>query len=88
MEPEASLTPNPADPKVLKSALKAFKKRMKVMRLDKESGKIGGPLSSGKSSGIVGINPPSQFPKEVWDALVKQGRLKYEGDGLYGLIEG
>ncbi len=72
-------------PGALKGALKCFRKRIKAIRLDKESGKIGGPLSSGKSSGIVGITPPSQYPREVWDALVKEGRLTYEGNGTYGL---
>lgn len=70
----------------LKGALKAFKKRLRLMRLDKESGKIGGPLSTGKASGIVAINPPTQFPREIWDELVKQGKLKYEGHGLYELV--
>ena len=71
----------------LKGALKAFKKRIKVMRLDNESGKIGGPLSSGKTSGIVAITPPSQFPREIWDELVKLGKLEYDGNGLFKLIE-
>jgi len=84
-------TPAPATPQVftpgdLKGALKAFKKRLRLMRLDKESGKIGGPLSTGKSSGIVAINPPTQFPREIWPELVKQGKLKYEGQGLYELV--
>jgi hypothetical protein len=79
--------PAPLNPGQMKGALKAFKKRLNVMRLDKESGKITGPLSSGRSSGIVAITPPSQFPREVWDELVKQGKLKYEGQGLYELVE-
>jgi hypothetical protein len=33
----------------------------------------------------VGIVPPRQFPQASWDELVKQGRLKYLGDGLYGM---
>jgi hypothetical protein len=77
--------PTPGD---LKGALKAFKKRIKVMRLDNESGKIGGPLSGGRSSSIVAITPPSQFPQAVWDELVKQGKLTYEGHGTYQLVEG
>ena len=76
--PAPGTSPTPGE---LKGALKAFKKRLKVMRLDKESGKIGGPLSTGKSSGIVAITPPSQFRQEIWDELVKQGKLKYEGHG-------
>ena len=57
------------------------------MRLDDESGKIGGPLSGGKASGIVAITPPAQYPREVWDELVKLGKLGYEGDGLFKLLE-
>lgn len=87
-ENEVPPAPAPAfTPQELKGALKAFKKRIKVMRLDKESGKITGPLSSGRTSGIVAITPPSQFPPEIWDALAKQGRLKYGGNGLYELAE-
>jgi hypothetical protein len=69
----------------LKMAMKAFKKRLKLMRLDEES-KVGvGPMSGGKGSGIVGITPPDQYPQAVWDELVKQGRLKSAGQGLYAL---
>jgi hypothetical protein len=85
--PAAPSSPVPTfTPGDLKGALKAFKKRLRLMRLDKESGKIGGPLSTGKSSGIVAINPPTQFPREIWPELVKQGKLKYEGQGLYELV--
>ena len=72
-------------PEVLKSAYHAFKKRWKLTRLDYES-KIGrGPMSSGQKSSIVGIVPPSQFPAKVWEELVKQGRLKYAGNGQYSI---
>ncbi len=71
----------------LKGALKAFKKRLKAMKLDSESGKITGPLSSGRSSAIQAITPPSQFPKEIWEELVKMGKLKYEGYGTYELLD-
>jgi hypothetical protein len=71
----------------LKAALKAFKKRLKLTRLDAESGLGGGPLSSGRGSGIVAINPPSQFPPAVWDELIKQGKLKKLGGGTYELVE-
>ena len=69
----------------LKHALKAFKKRLKLTRLDHES-KLGyGPMTKGSSgkSGIVGITPPNQFPQAIWDELTKQGKLKYIGQGLY-----
>jgi len=70
----------------LRRAMKAFKKRLKVMRLDDESKLGGGPLSSGRDSGLVAIRPPDTFPQEVWDALVAQGRLEEEGHGLYAIV--
>jgi hypothetical protein len=70
---------------VLKSAYNAFKKRWKLTRLDYES-RIGrGPLSAGSRSAIVGIAAPKEFPRAVWDELVKQGRLKKAGSGLYAM---
>jgi hypothetical protein len=71
----------------LKRAFKAFKKRLKVTQLDAESTIAGGPLSSGRSSGIVAIVPPSGFPQTIWDELVRQGRLKKAGHGMYELGE-
>jgi hypothetical protein len=86
-EPNMSTIDQPPTPQDLKMALKAFKKRLKLMRLDEES-KVGvGPMSSGKGSGIVGITPPDQYPQAVWDELVKQGRLKPAGHGLYSLVQ-
>jgi hypothetical protein len=72
-------------PQELKLALKAFKKRLKLTRLDSES-KLGvGPMSSGPGWGVVGITPPNQYPQAVWDELVKQGKLKPAGHGMYSL---
>ena len=71
-----------------KRALKAFKKRLKLTRLEDESQLRRSPLSSGRSSGIVAITPPNQFPQAVWDELVRQGKLKAVGRGMYELIEG
>jgi hypothetical protein len=88
-EGDAPLNPNdPTSPETLKSALKAFRKRLKLTRLDAES-KLGGgrPVTSGKASGIVAIQPPSQFPRSVWDELAKQGKLKYTGNGFFELLE-
>ncbi|MHC5040471.1 MAG: hypothetical protein ACYTHM_24430 [Planctomycetota bacterium] len=73
-------------PANLKKALRAFKKRLKLQRLDQESGLAGGPCSSGRSSSIVAIRPPNQFSREVWDKLVEMGKLTTEGNGLYGLV--
>jgi hypothetical protein len=63
--------------------MKAFKKRLKLARLDAESGLGRGAMSSGRRSGIVSIVPPDQYHKAVWDELVRRGRLKYVGHGLY-----
>ncbi|MCB9851401.1 MAG: hypothetical protein H6817_11935 [Phycisphaerales bacterium] len=67
----------------LRKAMKAFKKRLKLSRLDAESSLGRGATSSGHPSGIVSIIPPNQYPKAVWDELVRLGRLKYVGQGLY-----
>ncbi len=72
-------------PEELRRALKAFKKRLKLARLDDESSLSVGPMSGGKSSSIVAVMPPNQYPKPVWDELVAKGRLVYAGQGLYQL---
>ena len=75
----------PPTPEELKRALKAFKKRLKLTRLDQESNLGGGPMSGGRDSGIVAIRPPDQYPRVVWETLVEQGRLKHAGHGQYEL---
>jgi len=85
LEPEPSSASVSPTPEELRNALKAFKKRLKLTRLDDESSLGHGPMSGGKSSGIVAIMPPNQYPRVVWDELVKQGKLKYAGQGLYQL---
>ena len=57
----------------LKGAFKAYKKRLKLTRLDEESRIGGGPLSGGHRSDIVAITPPNQYPQSVWDELVARG---------------
>jgi hypothetical protein len=85
-EPTGSSSPTASpNPDELRKAIKAFKKRLKLARLDDESRLGHGPMSTCGKSGIVSIQPPSQFPQTVWDELVKQGRLKYVGHGLYEL---
>jgi len=72
----------------LKRAYQAFKKRMKLTRLDDES-KVGhGPMSGGGRSGVVAISPPNQYPKEIWQELCKQGKLKQAGHGMYEMVGG
>ncbi len=70
-------------PEELRKALHAFKKRLKLARLDDESRLGHGAMSKGGKSGIQAIQPPVQYPKAVWDELVRQGRLRYVGHGLY-----
>ncbi len=86
-ESEPSTPSDSPTPEELRKAMKAFKKRLKLTRLDAESGLGRGPMSGGKSSGIVAVMPPNQYPKAVWDKLVAQGRLKYAGQGLYQLAD-
>jgi hypothetical protein len=73
------------DREVLKRALKAFRKSLKVTRLDADSSIGGGPMSSGRDSAIVGIVPPPRYPREVWDELVRQKRLTGGKQGIYEL---
>lgn len=77
----------PPDRAILKRALKAFRKRIKLQKLDDESKMGGGPFSGGRSSRIAAIQPPQQYPAEVWDELARRGRLRDEGDGFYDLAE-
>lgn len=83
----AESTPAGPSPETLKAALKAFKKRIKLTQLDQDSRVGKSPLTSGRST-ILSISPPNQYPTEVWDALVAQGKLKYAGQGMYELKAG
>ncbi len=78
---------SPPPPEKLKAALKAFRKRLKLTRLDDESALRGGHTTSGRPSGIVAITPPNDFPDEVWEELARQGKLKKAGRGMYELVE-
>ena len=64
----AAPQPDPAARKEeLRLAMKAFRKRLKLTKLDDES-RIGhGPMSGGGKSGVVAITPPNQFGKDVWE---------------------
>lgn len=86
-DPEATPTPEPPSKEELRLAMKAFRKRMKLARLDDESRMGYGPTSSGQRSRIAAITPPNQFPRAVWQELAKQGKLKHDGGGLYSLVE-
>lgn len=87
-EAEATPSPAPISPEVLKLAFQAFKKRLKATRLDDESRVGHGPMSGGNKSGVVAIIPPNQYPTAVWEELVRQGKLKYAGQGFYEMGNG
>lgn len=72
------------DPETLKRALKAFKKRLKLTSLDEDS-RLGRGACSGGHAGVCAVQPPDQFPREVWDELCRQGKLRSSGHGLYEL---
>jgi hypothetical protein len=86
----ANATPGQASggitPEVLKSAMKAFKKRLKLTALDDDSQLGRGPFSGG-TTGVFAIQPPSQFPREVWEELCRLGKLRDSGHGLYELVK-
>jgi hypothetical protein len=69
----------------LRAAMKAFKKRLKLMRLDEASKLTRNPLTTGHGANILAITPPREYPQAVWDELVKQGKLKMAEQGLYEL---
>lgn len=77
----------PIPPETLKSAMKAFKKRIKLTRLDHESRLGHGPMSSGKKAEVDAIIPPREFPMAVWAELVAQGKLRHTGQGFFQFIK-
>ena len=71
----------------IKRAMKAFRKRLKLMRLDEESQLGHDPMSKGQRSTISGIAPPEKYGSELWDKLVDLGRLRRDNHGLYEIVE-
>ncbi|MFT5287380.1 MAG: hypothetical protein ACI8TQ_003565 [Planctomycetota bacterium] len=76
------------DRDVLKRAMKAYRKSLKITILDAESGLGVGPMSDGKESGICGIRPPERYPIDVWNELARQKRLIDAGQGTFELPPG
>ena len=65
----------------LTKAFQAFKKKLKLTRLDDESG-----LSRGsKVSKVMGITPPYGHPPQIWEELVQLGKLRREAGGTYSI---
>lgn len=86
---DAEPDPNAPDDATCKAALKAFKKRLKLMRLDEESQiQKRDPLSKGAASEIMAIIPPTEWPAAVWAELVRRGKLRHTGRGFYELMPG
>lgn len=83
----APAAPAAIAPETLKSALGAFKKRLKLTRLEEESRLGSKVLTGGRKSATVAIQPPREYPRAVWDELVKEGKLRTYGSGLYELVE-
>ena len=87
----AAGAPTAAAPEVpieeTRAAMRAFRKRLRLARLDAESRLGVGPLSGGKRHEIDAIVPPREFAIVVWEALVAEGRLRRAGGGFYALVD-
>ena len=73
------------DHEVLKQALKAFRKRLKLTKLDHESRLGVGPMSSGREADFDAIVAPHEFKENVWLELTRTGQLESLGRGFYKL---
>jgi hypothetical protein len=71
----------------LKRALGAFKKRLKMTRLDDESRLGRSPLSGSRRDKIVAIQPPAGFGRAIWEELADMGFLKRDTAGFYELTD-
>lgn len=73
------------DREVLKRAMTAFRKSLKVTRLHDESALTRNAMTGGRRSAILGITPPARYAREVWQELARQGRLIAAKQGIYEL---
>ncbi len=67
------------------AAMRAFKKRLKVMILSDESRLGGRYTTGGRTSKIDAIEPPPDFDRKIWKALAASGQLIDTGGGFYSL---
>jgi len=69
----------------LNEALRAFRHRLKYLRLDMESKLSQREVTTGKPADIGSITPPgpSEFDPKIWKALASKGMLVDEGQGFY-----
>jgi hypothetical protein len=81
--PAAAAPADAPSEETCRKAMRAFRKRLSLTILDEES-KLGhSPLSKGSDASIAAIVPPSEWPESVWQELIRQGKLRYIGHGLY-----
>lgn len=71
----------------IKRAMKAFRKRLKLMRLDEESSLGHDAMTRGVRSTICAIQPPERYPADVWEELADRGRLRRVEQGLYEIVD-
>lgn len=71
----------------LAAAMRAFKKRLKLVRLNDESRLGGRYTSGGRVSKVDAIEPPNGFPADIWRVLARDGQLKDTGRGFYALAD-
>lgn len=86
--PAEAAAPPPADvpdAETCRRALRAFRKRSALSRLDEESRLGRSPLSKGAVPAAAAIIPPSEWPESVWRELARQGKLRCIGQGFYEL---
>ncbi len=64
-------------------AVRVFRRRVKFMKLDRES-KLGvGPLTTGKDAAVESMMAPHDYPMEVWLSLAASGHLVDDGGGFF-----
>jgi len=75
------------EPEILRQAMQAFKRRVRFTQLDEESQiNSHSPLSKGEDrKPSRAITPPVEFTDDVWQELVRQGKLIRLGHGFYEL---
>ncbi len=74
------------DDATCRAAMRAFRKRLKLTRLDDESQiNSRNPLTQGRPSPIEMIVPPVDFPRRVWVELARRGELRDAGNGFFQL---
>ncbi len=74
-----------ADKETLDAAFRAFKKRLKIYQNDASSSSAPAAHLSKGAAEITAIEPPNQWPQEVWDELVAKGKLRKAGSRTYEL---